>query len=142
MIAYIDSSVLLRITFAQAHPLASWKRIQRAITSDLTRVECLRTIDRARHRSDVTPSEVARRRASLIETLEGFDLVPIDGAVLARAADPFPTPLGTLDAVHLASAVLARDVIGELLLATHDRELGTAALSLGFKVEGVTTGGE
>jgi len=40
--------------------------------------------------------------------------------------------------VHLASALLARQRLPELSLATHDVELATAARSVGFRVAGVT----
>ena len=38
---------------------------------------------------------------------ERGDLVRLDGVVLERAAEPFPTAVGTFDALHLASALLA-----------------------------------
>ena len=57
--------------------------------------------------------------------------------VLRRAGQPFPTPLGTLDAVHLATALLWRDTRGEdLALATHDRALALAARASGLTVIG------
>ena len=66
-----------------------------------------------------------------------YELVRLGRAVLERAAEPFPTALGTLDAVHLASALAAREVVRDLRFATHDRELGLAARSVGFRVVGV-----
>lgn len=69
-----------------------------------------------------------------------FDIVPIDHAVLTRAADPFPTTLGSLDAVHLASAVIAREQVPDLQLATHDAELAIAARAVGFEVLDVAGG--
>src|SRR5438094_205007 len=53
-----------------------------------------------------------------------------------RIAEPFPTSLGSLDAIHLASALLAREEFDDLLLATHDDELGIAAQAVGFTVHG------
>ncbi len=76
-------------------------------------------------------------REEVLETLRGVDLVPIHPEVLIRAADPFPTTLGTLDAIHLATAVLVRDQLEGLALATHDAELGRAARAEGFAVIGV-----
>ena len=58
---------------------------------------------------------VAEGRAAIRHRLEAFDLIPVDAAVLERAAEPFPTLLGTLDAVHLASAVLVRAVLKDLV---------------------------
>ena len=60
--------------------------------------------------------------------------------MLERASEPFPTALGSLGAIHLASALLARDSIGDLAFATHDDELGMAALATGFRVHGVSRG--
>ncbi|HZW01007.1 MAG TPA: hypothetical protein VFF55_05490, partial [Candidatus Deferrimicrobium sp.] len=78
--------------------------------------------------------EVARLRSELLEAIESFMLIELDGRVLARAAEPFPTQLGTLDAIHLASALLAREQIGDLRFTGQDRELQTAARSMGFEI--------
>jgi len=134
---YVDSSVLLRIVLGERAPLAAWRRIDRAISSQLIRIECLRTIDRARLRLSLDEREVARRRAAVLAVLEGFDTVALDAGVLERAADPFPTTLGSLDAIHLATALRVRTAIPDLRLATHDLELATAARSVGFEVLGV-----
>lgn len=138
MNVYVDSSVVLRIVLGEPGPLAAWRRIRRAISSPLVRLECLRTIDRARLRVTLDDAEVAERRVGVLEVLEGFDMVPIDSAVLDRAASPFPTTLGSLDAIHLASALLARATIPDLQLATHDLELATAARAVGFTVLGAS----
>jgi len=41
---YIDSSVLLRVILGEPEPLASWDQIDAAVSSELIRLECLRTI--------------------------------------------------------------------------------------------------
>jgi predicted nucleic acid-binding protein len=133
---YVDSSVVLRIVLGESRMLPEWRRIRRAISSQLIRVECLRTIDRARIRMALDDAEVAERRSGVLEVLEGFDMVPIDDAVLGRATDPFPTALGSLNAIHLASALRVRSRIPDMRLATHDAELATAAHALGFRVLG------
>jgi len=133
---YIDSSVLLRVVTAEAGALRRWREIRRPLSSALIRLECLRTIDRARIRLGLPDAEVADRRAAVLERLAAFELIPIDAAVLDRAAEPFPTLLGSLDAVHLASALLARRRVPELAFATHDGELATAARAVGFAVLG------
>lgn len=136
MIAYVDSSVVLRIVLGEAGRLREWRRIERAYASELIRLECLRSIDRARLRLGLTDSAVAAHRAAVLDVLESLDIVRIDDAVLERAADPFPTALGSLDAVHLATAVLLRTRVADLAFATHDAELATAARAVGFKVLG------
>jgi predicted nucleic acid-binding protein len=79
----------------------------------------------------------ARDRTAVLAALSGFTLVEIGDQILGRAADPFPTALGTLDAIHLATAVELRAQVPELTFATHDRELALAAQAVGFTVEGV-----
>jgi hypothetical protein len=79
---------------------------------------------------------VAERRAAVLRRLEAFDLVRVDEAVLERAAEPFPTTIGSLDAIHLASAILARGRRSELAFATHDAALATAARAVGLSVLG------
>lgn len=73
----------------------------------------------------------------MLETTEAFNLIALDSTVLGRAAEPFPTTLGSLDAIHLASAVLAKQEFEDLVLATHDGELAIAARSVGLTVHGV-----
>lgn len=136
MTVYVDSSVLLRVVLGEAGRLREWRRIDRPISSVLIRLECLRTIDRARLRLGLPDSEVAERRAAVIEQMTGFDLVPVDPPVLERAADPFPTELGSLDALHLATALLLRARTPSLALATHDQQLATAARASGLRVLG------
>lgn len=59
-------------------------------------------------------------------------------AILGAASQPLPTVLGTLDAIHLATAVLWRESRDpDLVIATHDRALALAARASGFRVIGV-----
>ena len=74
--------------------------------------ESLRTPDRVRLRVSLSDIEVARRRATILALIDSLELIEIDGSVLDRAAQPMPTELGTLDAIHLASAILWQDALG------------------------------
>jgi predicted nucleic acid-binding protein len=134
--AYIDSSVLLRIVLGESEPLPFWDRINLAVSSDLIRLECLRTIDRARIQLQLADEALSRQRADVLEAIESINLIPLSRSVLERAAEPFPTLIGSLDALHLASALLVRDQYDDLLFATHDHELALAARAMGFQVEG------
>lgn len=136
MTAYIDTSVLLRIVLGEPAPLRAWRSIDIAVTSELTRVEALRTIDRARIELRLSDDQVAERRAQILDTLEGFHIARLDRVVLERAAEPFPTLVRTLDAVHLATALLSQAAYQDLVFATHDGAQATAARSLGFRVIG------
>lgn len=50
--------------------------------------------------------------------------------VLGHALEPFPLPVRTLDALHLASATYLRDQGVEASVATYDRRLAEAASAL------------
>jgi len=137
VIAYVDTSVLLRVALGQADALPEWRQVDRGVTSALTRVEGLRTLDRLRLRARLADAEVARRRAIILQLLDSLELVEVDSLVLDRAAQPQPTELGTLDAIHLATALLWRETMGaQLVMATHDVALATAAQAHGFRVVG------
>ena len=138
MIAYLDSSVALRLVLGEPGRLAEWKRVDSAVASALTEVECLRTLDRLGRLGSLTETEVADRCMAVYRLLESVDVVEVGRPVLRRASEPFPTPLGTLDAIHLATAIGWRDSRSvELTMATHDRALATAARSVGLVVIGV-----
>jgi predicted nucleic acid-binding protein len=138
MIAYVDSSVLLRVALRQPNALPEWRDIERGVSSALVTTESLRTLDRVRLRVSLSDIEVARRRATILALIDSLELVEIDSSVLDRAAQPMPTELGTLDAIHLASALLWKDAVGaDPVLATHDKALALAAQAHGLKVLGI-----
>lgn len=137
MIAYLDSSVLLRLVLVEPGRLREWPKVEQGVTSALTEVECLRTLDLLVLRGALAGEDAAERRAVIYGLLEAVELVELGAGVLARAAQPFPVPLGTLDAIHLATALLWRER-GEraLAFATHDAALALAARASGFEVVG------
>ena len=138
MIAYVDSSVLLRVALGQPNALPEWRDIERGVSSALVMTESLRTLDRVRLRVNLSDIEVARRRATILALIDSLELVEIDSSVLDRAAQPMPTELGTLDAIHLASALLWKDALGsDPVMATHDKALALAAQAHGLKVLGI-----
>lgn len=136
MKAYLDSSILLRVVMGEPKRLPEWSRITSAVASEIARVECLRTLDRLRLAGSMDDRELARRRATMLELLSGIETIRLNRAVLDRASEAFPTQVRTLDAVHLASALLLSAHVPALRFATHDAELATAALAVGLRVIG------
>jgi predicted nucleic acid-binding protein len=138
VIAYVDASVLLRVALGQRDSLPEWQQIDRGVSSALATTECLRTLDRLRLRAGLSDSEMATRRAAILALIASLDLVEIDSVVLDRAAQPMPTELGTLDAIHLAPALLWRDFMRtDLIMATHDTALALGAQAYGLHVVGI-----
>lgn len=137
MIVYLDASVVLRLVLGEPGALSEWPRVTRAVASTLTEVECLRTIDRLTRRGLLDLPEVAIRRGAVFRLLEECDMIDLSRTIMRRAGEPFPTPLGTLDAIHLTSALAWRDASGaDVVVATHDRELATAAQAMGLATVG------
>ena len=138
MIAYVDASVLLRVALRQPDALSEWRHIDQGVSSALVQTESLRTLDRLRVRAKLGDVEVASRRATILALIASLELVEIDGVVLDRAAQPMPTELGTLGAIHLATALLWKEMTGmALVMATHDGALALGAQAHGLPVVGV-----
>lgn len=137
MIAYLDSSVVLRVILGQPGALAEWGGIIRGVASGLLETECLRTIDRLRQTGALKPEDSVTRREAVYRVLESLEIVELSPAILRRAGQAMATPLGALDALHLATAELWREVTGqEPFVATHDQALALACRASGFRVLG------
>jgi len=137
VIAYLDTSALLRLVLREPGALQQVRSAATLVSSELLAVESLRTLDRLRLQGALSVDEAALRRQMVTEWLEAVDLVLLQRPVLARASEPLPTPLGTLDALHLATALVWRDRMRQpLVMATHDLDLALAARSFGMEVIG------
>jgi predicted nucleic acid-binding protein len=123
-VIYLDTSVALAHLLAEDRepPTALWNEdlvASRLITYEIwTR---LHARDLARSHGDA-----ARHLLSRIGLLE---LTP---SVLDRALQPFPTVVRTLDALHLASMTFLAERGFELMLATYDQRLRSAAEAMGI----------
>ncbi len=138
MMAYIDTSALLRIVLREPGALDDLRAYEALVSSELIAVECARTIDGLRIQGSLTTEEAAERTRAANEWLEAIDLVLLRPPVLSRASEPMPVAIGTLDALHLATALIWRDRMGPLPeMATHATALGAAARTFGFDVRGV-----
>ena len=134
---YVDTSVVLRILFREDGCLPEWGQWSSGYSSALWRVEALRTVDRARLTGAVDDTQVVQLRRDIGVVHNSLHVVPVTEGILVRAAESFPTVLGTLDAIHLASALAVPAAIEAFL--THDAQLATAAAAMGFEVCGVPT---
>jgi len=137
VIAYVESSVILRFVLGQPGALRALRTFDAGATSALAEVECLRTLDRLRIAEGFADLQIAERRAAVYEVLGRLAIIDLTRPVLDRASQPLPVALGTLDALHLASALAWREHAGrDVVLATHDARLGAAARALGLNTVG------
>jgi hypothetical protein len=105
------------------------------VASDLTIIECDRVLLRAAALGELTEAEAADRRAHLTTAASHWHLLRIGAEIVDRARQPFPgEPIRTLDAIHLASAIVARSVVAGLELLSLDDRVRKAAKRLGLGV--------
>jgi predicted nucleic acid-binding protein len=138
MTVYLDTSVILRRLLCHAKGIDPWGGWEAAYTSILTRIEFLRAVDRLRLEGDLTDDERVAVQQQFLEVWESCYRVPLDPAILDKAAAPMPTVVGTLDAIHVITACEVNAMVdGPMEVATHDRRLGRAAEAFGLAVRGV-----
>jgi uncharacterized protein with PIN domain len=135
---YVESSALLAWLFDEPTAAAVHAELSRADvvgTSELTAVECARSIQRGVALDVVPEAQAAELQGMLLEAERSWHIQRLDGAVLARARQPFPAePVRTLDALHLASMLqLATGMPGLVILSLDDR-VRRNATRLGFDV--------
>jgi predicted nucleic acid-binding protein len=137
MTVYVDTSVVVRVLLREPNPVGIWGQWNKAYSSALWRVEALRTVDRLRLTHEISDTEVAELVREIQITHKTFAIHPVTNQILQRASDTFPTVVGMLDAIHLATALLIREIEKLDFVLTHDSQLATAAISLGFEVLGI-----
>jgi uncharacterized protein len=138
MIALVDTSVLLRKLFGEPASLAEWQLIDQAYASRLMPIELGRVIDKCRLANEISDEEVEQLHEEARRALRSIEVLAMTEAILQRAAGAMPTALGTLEAIHLATAVeLGTALEAPVVLATHDARLARAARASGLDVIGV-----
>ena len=138
MTVYLDASVVLRILLQQPRRLAAWGRWEAAYSSELLGIEARRVVDRLRVKAALDDHELADVHHDLTRIERAIGAIPLTRPVLHRAALPMPTAVKTLDAIHLASALLLRERrTASLIFATHDPQQLRAARALGFECLGM-----
>ena len=126
---YLDTSVALGHLLAEdgSPPPALWQ--ESLVSSRLLEYEAWTRIHAKRLKA--SHGELLRQLLARIAFLE---MTP---AVLARALEPFPVAVRTLDALHLASLEFLRSQGQDLALASYDERLVAAARRLGIEIADV-----
>jgi predicted nucleic acid-binding protein len=138
VIVYLDTSAALRVLLRQPDPLKEWGKWREAYASELLGLEARRAIDRLRLESALDDEGVADLQGEVSRLERSLGRIPLVRPVLERASRPMATAVKTLDAIHLASALILQERIGKrLLFATHDHQQATGARALGFECVGV-----
>ena len=126
-VLYVDSSAALKRIFLEAETDLVGSTLRSRVNSGdliaastLTWVEVTRSVLRAR------PADA---EAQVDAALSGIAELPLDETVMTRARWIGPPTLRSLDAIHLAAAL----VLGATEMLTFDMRLAAAARSVGVK---------
>ena len=123
---YLDTSVALAhlLVEDQSPPDKLWK--ETLISSRLLEYEVWTRIH---------ARKLARSHADEVRSLLGrIAFIELSSPVLIRALEPFPKPVRTLDALHLASMDFLQRQGQAITLASYDDRLNAAARALRFPI--------
>jgi hypothetical protein len=123
---FIDTSVALAHLLVEARRPSDALWAGRVVGSRLLEYEVW---NRLQAYGSLGSYEQAARE--LLARLDLFELSPI---VLARALEPFPLPVRTLDGLHLATLAFSRRRFGPVRFASYDVRQSECARALGFEV--------
>ena len=132
MTAYLDSSVLLRHILLGEEPIRHALEFPRVVSSELIEIECRRVLHRCRLAGELTDEALTVARERLDEVLAGIDLLELSMQIKQRAMAPFPVNVRTLDALHVATALMVGEDAGGVALFSHDEGMNRCARSLGI----------
>ena len=132
MVAYLDSSVLLRHILLGEEPIRHALEFPRVVSSELIEIECRRVLHRCRLAGEFDDEALAVARERLDAVLAGVDLLELSTPIKQRAMDPFPVHVRTLDALHIATALAVTVDAGGTALFSHDKGMNRCARCLGI----------
>ena len=121
---YLDTSVALAELFAEDRRPAPefWKG--QLVSSRLLEYELWTRVHG--RRAAATHGEAVR------EILAAVAFVELAPTVLERAVEPFPVPIRTLGAIHLATALFLAGRRQGVMVATYDERMRAAARAVGL----------
>ena len=138
MIAYAESSAVLTWLLSERGEGEVRQLLtgaDRVVASTLTAVECARALARGVVTECVSAKDELAALQMLDNVSRSWVTLELTGRVLDRARGRFPhEPVRTLDALHLATAVVFHEAHGALTMLSLDERVRENAVSLGFEV--------
>lgn len=138
MIAYAESSAVVTWLLGERRGEEVRRALahsERVVSSTLTQVECARTLARGVASGRVGRGDELAALRLLDEAVATWAVLEMSGRVLNRARGLFPIePVRTLDALHLATAMVFREAMAELVVVSLDDRMRANAAALGLPV--------
>jgi predicted nucleic acid-binding protein len=121
-VIYLDSSAVLAYLLAEPRTLPDSIWADRLVSSRLIEYEVWNRV----HLAGLAQTQASNVR----DTLDRISLVELTGPALARALEPFPIRVRTLDALHLASIEYLRSEHDDVQLASYDERMLAVARAM------------
>jgi predicted nucleic acid-binding protein len=136
LVAFVDTSVVLRFVLEGDISLHHAFKVPVTACCELLWIEAMRVAQRLRMDGALTDQGLAEAVSRIAACYASLRVYLLDEEIKRAAAGPFPTVVGTLDALHLACALrAARHYPGETLLVfSRDKQMNLCARALGFAV--------
>lgn len=138
MIAYAESSAVVAWLLGERRGEEVRRALapsERVVSSTLTQVECARTLARGLASGRVGRGDELAALRLLDEAVSTWTVLEMSGRVLTRARGTFPVePVRTLDALHLATAMVFQEALPDLVVVSLDDRIRANAEALGLPV--------
>ena len=138
MKVYAESSAVLSWVLDERRGGAAFEILERAslvFASTLTLIECSRAIHRLVGLGELRADAADALASDLRAMAEQWVRLDIGERVVARASGPFPVePVRSLDAIHVASALLVHEASGPIAMLSFDERVRSNAAALGLTV--------
>ena len=135
---YAETSAVVSWLLDEERGDSAWSQLTAAATvstSDLTLIECDRTLRRAAATGRLTANESSRMQAVVDTASAHWTLHGMDAEIVHRSRRAFPRePIRALDAVHLATALAVRNLFPDVRVLSFDDRIRSNAAALGFNV--------
>ncbi|MFN8571737.1 MAG: type II toxin-antitoxin system VapC family toxin [Gemmatimonadaceae bacterium] len=138
MIVYAESSAVLSWLLAEPRGVEAARVLESAdviVASVLTGIECSRAIVRGVQLGALTRGDARVISEALARAELGWHRMEVSDRVMIRARIPFPAePVRSLDAIHLASALVAHEAYRGVTMVSFDERIRANAEQLGMMV--------
>lgn len=137
-VVYAESSAVLSWLLGeprQHEVVTELSKASNVVTSSITAIECSRGLLRARLEGRVSAAEEMAALRMLDEAVERWTTLGVSDEVDRGAREEFPQePVRTLDALHLATALVFAGALGEIRMLSFDDRVRANARLLGMPV--------
>jgi predicted nucleic acid-binding protein len=135
MNCYFDSSAVLSSLLNQSPNFKDWKKVKRGFSSALILIECNRVLDRYRLLNEIDDIELVELKTCFKRFTSALTIFHISPEIVQRSSESFPTIVGSLDSIHISTALEIRDNLTKnLIFVSDDKQQKICAQALDLEI--------